>query len=80
MANYIISIQDARRGKMYLEHLNFIGFPYETAAKEKAYQYTNAGTAAQHAAVLNQNLRFCYQQNGVAAEKQTFFTVETINS
>ena len=80
MEKYIIKITDARRGQMYLENFSFFGFPNETAAKEKAYQYTNAGTAARHAALLNSNLRFCYQQNGVAADKQTFFNVETINS
>lgn len=80
MKKYIIKITDARRGQMYLENFSFFGFPNETAAKEKAYQYTNAGTAARHAALLNSNLRFCYQQNGVAADKQTFFNVETINS
>jgi hypothetical protein len=80
MAKYIIKITDARRGQMYLEKLSFFGFPEETREKEKAYQYINAGTANRHAALLNSNLRFCYQQNGVPADKQTFYNVETINS
>ena len=80
MAKYIIKITDARRGQMYLEEFSFFGFPYETPQKEKAYQYTNAGTANRHAALLNSNLRFCYQQNGVPADKQTFYNVETVNS
>lgn len=79
MEKYIIKITDARRGQMYLEKLSFFGFPHETAEKEKAYKYTNKETANRHAAVLNQNLRFCYQQNAVPAEKQTFYNVETVH-
>ncbi len=78
MEKYIIKINDTRRGQTYLEKFSFFGFPYETAEKEKAYQYINAGTANRHAALLNLNLRFCYQQNNVPQEKQYFYTVETL--
>ena len=78
MKTYIITIEDARRGKLFIENIGFFGFPEETPKKENARRYLIEETAKRYAANLNSNLRFCYQQNGTPAENQTFYNVETI--
>ena len=76
---YIISISENNK-KSYFQELTANGMPFETKERKSAHKFSTAQDAHKYAAAFNSNLRFAYKQNGVPADKQYFYNVETIST